>query len=147
MKQVQLVKDDSIFSAGLWHEFYLASRFALVGIAATAVHMLVVWLLIETTSLPVLVANLIAFLTAFGISFTGNYVWTFGSPGRPVTAMRRFFLISGGAFSANSMVLALLTIADWLQPTVAAALAAAVIPLITYVASRLWGFNAGVNTA
>jgi putative flippase GtrA len=124
-------------------EFLFVSRFGLVGLAATAVHMLIVWLLIEMITVPILVANLIAFLTAFGVSFTGNYVWTFASPGSPKSAMCRFFLISSGAFAANTVILALLARSEWLTPALAALCAAVVIPLITYVASRLWGFKVG----
>jgi len=131
----------------LWREAIFASRFGLVGIAATALHMSLVRLLIETTNTPVLLANLIAFLTAFGISFTGNYVWTFGSTASPKVAMPRFFLISGSAFAANTLLLAFLTRAGWLSPAVAAVAAAAVIPLVTYSASRLWGFKVGLQSA
>ena len=129
----------------LRRELRLASRFGLVGIAATAVHVLVVLLLMQTINLPVLVANLFAFLTAFGVSFAGNYVWTFGSPGRPKTAMSRFFLISAFAFSANSLILYLLTRLQWLPPAEAAVSAAAVVPFISYLASRFWGFRVGLR--
>jgi putative flippase GtrA len=125
----------------LWIELVLAGRFGLVGVAATAVHMLVVWLLIEASLLPTLAANLVAFLAAFGVSFAGNYYWTFQSPGSPRRAIRRFFLISSSAFAANTILLAGLLHAGWLPPTAAAITAAAVIPLITYMASRLWGFR------
>ncbi|WP_089728832.1 GtrA family protein [Candidatus Thiosymbion oneisti] len=127
----------------LRRELFLVGRFGLVGILATAVHMAVVWLLVETTELPVLAANLFAFLTAFTISFAGNYLWTFAAPGSARTAMRRFFLISGSAFAVNTLLLAALTKAAWLAPAAAAVSAAAVIPFITYLTSRLWGFKVG----
>jgi len=129
----------------LFREFVFACRFGLVGVAATAVHMLAVWLLIDGASVPLLLANLIAFLMAFGISFSGNYFWTFGSPGRPKSAMRRFFLIASGAFSINTVLLALLAKNQWLAPALAAVLAATVIPAFTYIASRVWGFKAGLR--
>jgi putative flippase GtrA len=125
----------------LRRELRLASRFGLVGIVATGVHMLVVLLLIQTTNLFVLVANLLAFLTAFGVSFVGNYVWTFGSPGSPRTAMHRFLLVSITAFSANMCLLALLTQWAALEPATAAITAATVIPAMTYIGSRSWAFR------
>jgi putative flippase GtrA len=125
----------------LTRELLLASRFGLVGITATGVHMLVVLLLIETTSLPVLAANLFAFLTAFGVSFAGNYVWTFGSPGSPKTAMRRFLLVSVTAFAANTALLALLTKVSAVGPAPAAIGAAILIPVMTFVGSRTWAFR------
>lgn len=125
----------------LWRELTVTARFGLVGITSTCVHILIVWLLLSQTSLPTLVANMLAFLTAFGISFTGNYLWTFRSPGHPGKTMGRFLLISFSAFAVNSLLLAGLLSAGWLAPTASAIVSAAVIPVITFLASRLWGFK------
>jgi putative flippase GtrA len=121
----------------------VVSRFGLVGLIATVIHIVVVWRLIDMTPLPVLVANLVAFLTAFGVSFAGNYYWTFRNPGRPGRTMRRFFLVSASAFGANTILLGVILNKGWLTPTVSAITAAAVIPLITFLASRLWCFRNG----
>ena len=125
----------------IWRETVIAARFGLVGMAATGVHILVVSLLLAATVTPTLVANTLAFLTAFGISFTGNYLWTFRSPGAPSRAMRRFLLISVSAFAVNSFILAAILRARWLPPFYAAIVSATVVPLITFLASRLWGFE------
>lgn len=125
------------------HELIVASRFAFVGIAATAIHMSIVWQLAGANSLPILGANLIAFLAAFGVSFTGHYIWTFSSPGRPKTAIRRFFIISGSGFVANTLLLAALVSSEWLTPRIAAVSSAALVPFFTYATSRLWGFKTG----
>jgi putative flippase GtrA len=125
----------------LWGEMLLAGRFALVGVAATVVHMLVVWVLIEKSSLFPLLSNCFAFLTAFGISFTGHYLWTFRAPGNPFRAMRRLFIISSAAFAMNSILLAGILKAEWLPPSTAAVLAAGIVPAITFLASRFWGFS------
>jgi putative flippase GtrA len=136
-----LVLDKVGTRARLWHELVVVARFGMVGITATAVHILMVWLLLSKTALPPLIANMFAFLTAFGISFAGNYLWTFGSPGNPGKAMRRFVLISASAFAVNTLLLASLLRGGWLSPTVAAIVSAAVVPTITFLASRLWGFK------
>jgi putative flippase GtrA len=122
-------------------ELFRATRFGVVGAIATCVHMLVVWSLIENTRLPVMLANLLAFSTAFGLSFAGHYYWTFRSPGNAARAMRRFFLISVTAFSTNSLLLAGLLRLGWPSPAVGAVSAAAVIPAITFLVSRLWAFR------
>jgi putative flippase GtrA len=127
--------------ARLWHELLVAARFGMIGVTATAVHVLIVWLLLSGTSLPPLVANMFAFLTAFGISFAGNYLWTFRSPGNPIKAMRRFLLISVSAFAVNTLLLAGLLRGGWFSPTAAAIVSAAVVPMITFLAARLWGFR------
>lgn len=125
----------------LFREAFLAGRFALVGLAATLLHMSVVWTLIDRGSMLPLLANLLAFLTAFCVSFVGHYFWTFGPTGDPARAMRRLFVIAGSAFLVNTIVLAGLLEAAWVVPEVAAVVAAAVVPLISYLASRLWGFR------
>ena len=116
-------------------ELFRASRFGMVGAIATFIHILVVWGLIENTRLPVMLANLLAFSTAFGLSFAGHYYWTFRSPGNPVRAMRRFFLVSVTAFSTSSLLLAALLKLEWPSPAIDAVLAAAVMPAITFLVS------------
>jgi putative flippase GtrA len=103
--------------------------------------MLVVWMLIELGNRVPLLANLAAFVTAFMVSFTGHYFWTFQVPGHPGRAVRRFFVISGSAFAINTSLLAVLLEAGWLSDSVSAVLAALVVPIITFFSSRLWGFS------
>jgi putative flippase GtrA len=131
----------TVLRGRLLREMVIASRFTLVGITATGVHVLILWLLLTQTAFPTLVANLFAFLAAFGFSFIGNYVWTFSAPGDPYRAVRRFLLISGGAFAANTLLLAGLLASKWLEPIHAAMVSAMLIPGITFLASRVWGFN------
>jgi putative flippase GtrA len=125
----------------LWRETIIAARFGLVGVMATVVHIVVVSFVLSETLLPTLLANTLAFLAATCISFTGNYIWTFQSPGDPRRAMRRFLLISVSAFVANTLLLVTIIQAGWLSPLFATISSAAIIPLITFLASRLWGFQ------
>ena len=57
-----------------WRELLITIRFCLVGIVATAVHITVGWFLLEEAGIAPISANAFAFLMAFGISFTGNYL-------------------------------------------------------------------------
>jgi putative flippase GtrA len=123
------------------HEFFMATRFGLVGLSATVVHITIVWLLLEKTAFIPIVANSLAFLFAFGFSFAGNYVWTFRSPGSPRRAMFRFFMISACAFTLNSLYLFLLIHKGWFSPVISAMLSASAVPVITFMASRIWGFE------
>lgn len=129
------------FQHKIYREIFLAVRFGFVGTIATVIHMLVVWILIERSSTPILTANLVAFLTAFSFSFAGNYYWTFRRPGQYGRIIRRFFLISACAFAANTVLLATLLDAGVLSPLTTALCAAMIIPVITFLASRFWGFN------
>ena len=125
----------------LWREATIAARFGLVGIAATSVHILVAYVLLSETLFPTLLANTLAFLTAFSISFSANYIWTFQSPGNPRRAVRRFLLISVSAFAISTLSLAVILSAQWLTPFFAVTVSSTVMPLITFLVCRLWGFQ------
>lgn len=122
-------------------EVLVAIRFGAVGIFATVVHITVVWLLLRQAEMTPIPANTLAFLTAFGISFVGNYVWTFRSPGSPRRAIVRFFLIAVGAYAANTIFIAFLVSARWLSTLESTIIAASIVPIISFTASRLWCFN------
>ena len=127
-------------SLDFWRELVIAARFGLVGIVATAVHIAVVWLLLRETGIAPILANTLAFSVAFGISFAGNYLWTFRSPGNPRRAMFRLFVIAATAFAANTLILTLLLDKGWFLPAVSAVFSASVVPVISFLASRFWGF-------
>jgi putative flippase GtrA len=122
-------------------ESVIAARFALVGVAATTIHIFVVAVLVSQTALPVLLANTAAFLTAFGISFVANYVWTFGTPGSPRKAIRRFIVVSASLFALNTVVLTVFVESGSLSPFYSAIAAATVIPLVSFISNRLWVFR------
>lgn len=127
--------------AAVGRELATAGRFGIVGGAATLSHMSVVWLLIAAADIPVLAANFLAFLCAFFISFAGHYRWTFRAPGNARRAIKRFFLIAGTGFAANNGLLIVLLREGWLTPRYAAVVAVAIIPAVTFLASRFWGFR------
>jgi len=122
-------------------ELLVASRFGLVGLAATAVHLAIVTLLIRAGLAPLL-ANLLAFLCAFGVSFCGHYFWTFRSSAGIASAVLRFFLIAVGGFFINSALLAMLLRWTTLENTTCALIAVLIVPVLSFFASRLWGFKA-----
>ncbi len=124
-----------------WYEILVAARFGVVGITATAIHILTVYVVLSKTTLPTLLANGLAFLVAFSFSFTGNYIWTFQSPSSPQKAMFRFLAISLFAFIANTFILTTLLNIKWFLPFYATMVSAMIVPLITFSASRFWGFK------
>ncbi|WP_153098808.1 GtrA family protein [Paraburkholderia hayleyella] len=122
-------------------EIIIASRFGLVGLLSTTVHITIVWLLLVTSSISPIAANTTAFLVAFVISFSGNYLWTFRSPGSPHRAAFRFFIIAVCAFIINTTILAFLVRKNWFPAAFSATISASVVPAISYSLSRLWGFR------
>lgn len=122
-------------------ELVLVGKFAAVGVVATTVHVCVVALIISKTTLFPILANAIAFIVAFGFSFFGNFYWTFSRPNDAVVSMARFFLVSFGAFITNSVLLSVLLQLGFISVVNSAVLAATVVPFLTYVGGRLWGFR------
>lgn len=126
---------------GISPEIGQISRFGVVGIVATLLHMVVVWTLIQTTALHPLLANLIAFGVAFGLSFAGHYFWTFASDLIWHQAALRFFLIAVSGFLLNTIILVGLIRAEWIDAQWAAVISTAIVPVFTYLLSRFWGFG------
>ena len=122
-------------------EVLTLSRFMLVGVAAACVHISIVWALITELGIEALLANLAAFLTAFSVSFMGQYLWTFRSKRYWQSAIVRFFLISLLGFAANNLVLITLLDMGVMSDSLAAVLSACIIPVVTYLAGRFWAFN------
>ncbi len=87
-----------------------AARFAVVGLAMTALHLAVFRLVLPSTVPEV--ANVVAFLTATQVNFALSYFWTW-SARRPVgsetvgSVLRRALLFTGSAalgFGVNAVV-------------------------------------------
>lgn len=125
----------------------MAGRFGLVGLTATALHLSVLWVLLAQTSVPPLAANVLAFLSGFCVSLLGNYYWTFRTAASLKQAFRRFMMISSMGFLANEGMLAALLHVDMLSPVAAAFISVAVVPPVTYLASRFWGFRESSRAA
>lgn len=125
----------------LWRELMLAARFAIVGVLATATHVLLVWWLMHVLAMPPQWANFLAFLGAFGVSFLGNYHFTFGAPGKWQAALPRFLGTSLAAYGLNALTLAALLHMGQVAPFTAALIAAACVPGFSFAASRLWVFR------
>lgn len=129
------------FDGRIWAEFIVAARFFVVGFSATVTHVVSVSLLISIFMFSALKANTISFCLAFGVSFLGNYIWTFKSPGSPARALRRFLVTSVGAFLVNSTMLTCLLYIGLTSPLISALLSALAVPPLTFLASRFWAFQ------
>ena len=81
------------------------------------------------------------YFLALGVSFIGHHFWTFRSSGALLPTFLRFFGASGCAFLISSLLLVFLIRIVKVSDPIAAFMSAAVIPLITYSASRLWVFR------
>nr|WP_321445495.1 glycosyltransferase family 39 protein [uncultured Cohaesibacter sp.] len=122
-------------------EFLTLMRFGIVGVGATLVHMSVAAGLVHFALANVFIANLAAYMTAFLVAFTGHFLWTFQKGAPLKQAIWRYFVISLSAFGANNLVLLGLVESGLVSKVTSVIIAAAIVPAISYVASRLWGFK------
>lgn len=131
----------SLYSSKALVELLTASRFAIVGAVATSVHLTIVWTAISEFAANPIKANIAAFLVALLVSFTGHYYWTFSSCQNPFRALLRFMLLASAALIFNTVLLSAILASSKFEPEVAAATAALLIPVFTYICSRLWVFS------
>lgn len=118
-------------------------RFGMVGAMAALVHFLTVAALVEQLALAPLAANVLGFLAAFVVSYTGQHHWTFAGSGVGWRqGLPRYFLVACGSFALNELLFAaLLGIAGWsYRPALATTLV--LVAGMTFVLSRFWAFRA-----
>lgn len=116
--------------------------FVLVGTAAAAVHWGVVVMLVEHAGWRPLLANVLGWLIAFGVSFSGHHRWTFRDHGAPVwRSALRFFALSAAGFTINEAVYALLLHWSGLRYDLVLAGVLVAVAGGTYVLSRHWAFK------
>ena len=97
---------------------------------------------VEAFGLPPLAANLVGWLIAFVVSFSGHYRLTFRHSRTPWTvAARRFFLISAIGFVINESAYALLLHITAIPYDLLLALILVGLAFATFAASRLWAFR------
>lgn len=116
--------------------------FMVVGGAAAATHLGVVMGLVETTGMAPLLANVLGWAVAFGVSFGGHYRLTFSGSGAALgPAARRFGLISFSGFVLNQAAYALALRLSRQNYALLLAVVLVGVAVLTYVFSRWWAFR------
>ena len=117
------------------------ASFVAVGCAAAAVHLGVVIALVSGLGQLPLAANIVGWLVAFVVSFTGHWLLTFRAQQAPLwRAARRFFSISAAGFAVNELAYALLLHWSALRYDVVLAIILLAVAVITYLLSSRWAF-------
>lgn len=116
-------------------------RFVLVGGSAAASHLLVVALLVQGLHWPPLSANVLAFLLAFAVSYSGHALLTFAESATPHRqALPRFFLVACSAFVVNELLyFAALRWLAW-HYLWSLFLVLLLVAVGTFVCSKFWAF-------
>jgi len=122
--------------------FWEVGWFVAVGCAAAATHWLAAVGCVTLLALPPLVANVLGWLVAFIVSFSGHYWLTFRHQQQALgVALRRFFLISASGFAVNECAYAWLLKATSVRYDLLLAAILVAIAFLTFVVSRLWAFR------
>ncbi|MPN21721.1 hypothetical protein SDC9_169101 [bioreactor metagenome] len=113
----------------------------MVGCAAAAVHWCTATALVVRAGWPPLLANVLGWAVAVGVSFTGHHRLSFrGHTSSLGTAAKRFVAISAGGFLVNETFYALLLHFTTARYDVLLALVLVAVALATYLLSRHWAF-------
>ena len=114
--------------------------FAVVGLAATAVHALMSLAARNVLEASAVQATLVGYLCSVGVSYLGNARFTFGRPALHGAQFARFLVVSLLGFAANlAITWGLANRLGWPFPATLAVIVV-VIPALSFTASKLWAF-------
>jgi len=117
-----------------------AFRFGIVGVLAMATHYVLVILLV-TFSITPLIANVLAFIGAFQISYWGHSSWSFSdlSASRK-DSFRRFVIISVSGFLINELLFFLFLKFTNIPYQISLLIVLPFVAGLTFLFSRYWAF-------
>ncbi len=117
-------------------------RFGMVGVLATCVHMVIGYLLIHSNWHP-LSANMIAFATAFMVSFIGHLAFSFADQDTSVSsAFWKFMIVALIGFAFNEALLVVLLSLGVLSGILALCASTSSAAVVTFILSKTWAFRA-----
>ena len=135
MDMMSLVKYRSIFSSQIL-------KFIIVGVVAALTHFVSVYILVTSTGLLPIIANIFAFCIAFGVSYYGHSLWTFSHKKHEhKKSVIRFFLVAVFSFLINEGGYYLLLELTSIHYLLSLLIVLATVPIITFILSKYWAFN------
>jgi len=114
--------------------------YGLVGVAATVIHIGAASTFHNAAHVSPLWANFLAFLTAFGVSYWGNWKWTFSATAGHFKSLPRFFFLSLAGFFANQSLVYLTVVRLQWPFEFSIVLVALTLLAIGFLISRRWAF-------
>lgn len=115
-------------------------RFAVVGVVATLVHLIVGSTLIVLGTAPEL-ANTIAFGAAFAFSFMGHHRYSFAQNKAPVQrALQRFTVVAMAAFLLNQSILMVLIHSQHYDRIASLIVSTGCAAVFSFLCARCWAF-------
>lgn len=121
--------------------FLQLARFGAVGVSALVVH----WLSVVTIvpfGVPPLLANVIAFVIAFQVSYWGHRNWTFNVRHLPHrVTLPRFLFIGCAGFAVNESLYFLLLTYTKMDYRLSLLIVLTAVVTTSFVLSKLWAFR------
>lgn len=117
------------------------SRFGMVGLAATAVHVAVGIGLNSGAGMAPLWANLIAFCCALGVSFAGQTRLTFPDRAADGRAFLRFAAVAVSGLALNQVIVWSITVLAGGPYWLALAIIVATVPGLTFLLLKFWALR------
>lgn len=121
--------------------FFQLCRFGIVGVTAAAVHFSIVVSLVQLNGLPPLLANVFGFAISFQVSYWGHRRWTFqDSVALHRVAFPKLLFVQLINFAANESLFYIL-LSFHLPYVFALLIVLAVLPIFTFIVSKMWVFR------
>lgn len=119
-----------------------------VGIAAAGVHLCVVWLLVGSAGVSPLVANPVAFLLAFSVSYLGHRRLTWATHQPVSKTIARWFLVSLTGFALNQIMYALaLDLFPQIHYLILLGVVAVMVAIVSFALGKWWAFAHAASAA
>ena len=115
-------------------------RYGMVGITATLIHVLVVFLLVEQGGVAPVLATIPAFLVALGVSYLMNHRWTFLARGGHDHHFPRYAVVAGLGLGLNVLIMALAVNVLGVPYAWGLAVVIMVVPVSGFLLQRHWSF-------
>lgn len=116
-------------------------RFGIVGVIAAIIHVSIVIYLVQHWLYLPLIANIFAFLVSFQASYWGHRLWTFSdSEALHTIALPKLLFVQIINFAANETLFFIFLSLNLPYP-LALILVLTVLPIFTFISSKLWVFR------
>lgn len=117
-------------------------QFGIIGSCAAALHFSIVVFLVEINHIQPLLANVVAFIFAFQVSYWGNRYWTFSASNTlHRVALPKLFLVCSMGFMANESLFYVFLTQFHLAYPIALFLVLCILPLATFFVGKFWVFK------
>lgn len=115
-------------------------RFGIVGVTATAVHGLTLFVLVNGAQFSPMVGTAIAFLCAVAVTYAGQALWVFKVRQHGSAKVFRFAMSAVFGLLANVAIMKLAVDVAQVHYQIGFAAAVVLVPAMTYLINRYWVF-------